>query len=553
MNKSSLDVAPLAWLAVCLLPALAQAASPPPPGFDAVGPLVRDQLLRDERLDSRQMEESAPVVEREDEEPAAAEDGPSFVLKSVRFTPSGYLSETQLRAVVEPYLDTSVTFTDLSRMVEQVNDLYRKMGVYTALALLPKQKVEDGVVLVRLVEGRLGKLLIEQNAYTGTDYIRGWISQQDHEKTVDVLDLEGDILAYNRVNDQRLRAELRAGTAFGLTDIVVIAEEPKRDSVQAFVDNYGYESNGQWELGVLYRRQQAFIDGDRAIVYVQGSEGTLSASLGYNAPIDNSRWRVGATATFTQTKVVDGPSEPFDIEGESNRLALEASWLALSRQRYWVNGLFSLSTASSDTTIAGADLSQFVVDTLGAGVQFNWMGDVWQVNARQFVNLADSQDQLAGKGGAADLSAEYLLYPGDLTVIARQGRGGFYALTQAGWQQSGDEALAGTVAWTAGGPTSVRGYPSGAVTGDTGYYMQLEQHYNGWTLGGNSTDFYLFYDIGQADTGTTSQSLSATGVGASLGLGRRFSLDLSVALPLEDDVLPDQDDTQFWLRLSGQF
>lgn len=552
MNKSSLDVVRLAWLALCLLPALAQAA-PPPSGFDAVGPVVRELLLRDERLESREMEEQAPVLEQQQEEPAAAGDGPSFVLKSVRFTPSDYLGEEQLRAVVEPYLETSVTFVDLSRMVDQVNALYRNIGVYTALALLPKQKVENGVVLVRLVEGKLGKLLVEQNAYTGTDYIRSWISQQDHDKTVDVHDLEGDILTYNRVNDQRLRAELRAGTAFGLTDIVVIAEEPKRNSVQAFIDNYGYESNGQWELGVLYRRQQAFNDGDRAIVYAQASEGTLSASLGYNTPIDNSRWRVGATATFTRTSVVDGPSEPFDIEGESNRLALEASWLALSRQRYWMNGLFSLSTASSDTTIAGADLSQFVVDTVSAGVQFNWMGDVWQVNARQLINLADSQDQLAGVGGAADLSDEYLLFPGDLTVIAKQGKGGFYALMQAGWQQSGDEALAGTVAWTVGGPTSVRGYQSGAVTGDTGYYLQLEQHYNAWVVGGNSTDFYLFYDIGQADSPSASQSLSATGLGASLGLGRGFSLDLSAALPLEDDVLPDQADTQFWLRLSGRF
>ena len=46
----------------------------------------------------------------------------------------------------------------------------------------------------------------------------------------------------NRVNNQLLQAELRAGEAFGLTNIVIKVQEQKRDKLEVSVDNYSFES-----------------------------------------------------------------------------------------------------------------------------------------------------------------------------------------------------------------------------------------------------------------------------------------------------------------------
>ena len=70
----------------------------------------------------------------------------------------------------------SVTVEDLNQMVEEINELYHAKNVVTAKAILPAQTVTDGVVRVRLVEGRIGRFFVEGNkkAVAGyfTDRIR---------------------------------------------------------------------------------------------------------------------------------------------------------------------------------------------------------------------------------------------------------------------------------------------------------------------------------------------------------------------------------------------
>lgn len=528
---------------------LAHAATPPA-GYDPAGQQMRDLQQREQRLQQRKQQEeilqedkAAEEKKQQAEQEAAA--GPSFVLKSVRFTPSDYLTHDQLRSVVLPHLDKPATFSSLQRLIGEINALYQANGVYTAVAILPQQKVENGVVLVNLVEGKLGKLAIEQNQYTEEAFIRDWIGQKDFSKNVDVNALERDILVYNRVNDQRLAAELRAGESFGLTDIVISVEEQPRDSLQVFIDNYGYKSNGREEIGAMYRRQQLFTSGDRAILYGQASEGTLSLSASYNAPINDSRWRLGGSASYTLTEVVHGDFKDADVEGESNRVSIEASYLALSRTAYWMNGLLSASHANSSSTVAGFDISKFANNSISGGGQFNYLGSIWQLNLRQRVEYVETNDKLL------DNNETYVLFPGDFTTILRQGNTAFYFLATGGWQLTSDEALPGSISWSLGGASTVRSYENGIITGDKGFYSQLEQHYNGWSPFGQSVDFYIFYDYGEAQALTPKQKAHGLGLGVSTGLWKRFSLDMSIATPLKD-VVPDQSDVVFYARLSCQ-
>ena len=87
---------------------------------------------------------------QQDETQAA---GPTFELMSVRFTESDYLSREQLLDIISPWLGQNVTFADLQKLVDAVNKRYRVEGVYTATAVLPPQRIEGGLVLIRLIEG----------------------------------------------------------------------------------------------------------------------------------------------------------------------------------------------------------------------------------------------------------------------------------------------------------------------------------------------------------------------------------------------------------------
>lgn len=509
----------------------------------------RQLQLDKQRLQDRQTTPVTPPLVDDSQAGDASEQeaaqGPTFELVSVRFTPSEYLTHDQLATVIQPWLGQQVGFVDLETIIAQVNVLYRQQGVFTATAILPKQRIENGVVLVRLVEGTLGELKVEDNQYTNSDYVRGWIRHQDSEKTVDVGELESDIQLYNRVNDQRLQAELRAGESFGLTDIVVRMQEPARSEVLVALDNYGYETTGEEELSALYRRQRLFTDGDRGLVYAQVSEGTRALSTSYNRPVGKQGWRVGASASYTHTDVVEGDFSITDIQGQSVRVGLEASDLFWSRQKYWITWLLGASHVDSQTDIASARLSKNLIDTVQTGLQVNWLGTRWQMTWREMISFVKVDDKQLASGDDS-----LTLHEGSLTTLYQFGRG-FYALLQGGWQLTNSKAVPGSVAYSLGGVYTSRGYKPGVISGDRGEYGQLEFHYNGFRPHGQQLDLFTFYDAGEVKNTSGVQRLQSAGVGLGATFAKKWSLDVSAGRSMVV-VLPDQDKWTYYARLACQ-
>lgn len=507
----------------------------------------REQRLRTERFRERENTTRASVID-EVEVLGSQDDlkGPTFDLRSVRFTRSELLSQEILREIVTPYLGQPTAHADLLKIVEAVNRQYREMGVYTAVAVLPQQEIKEGVVVIRLIEGKLGEIRFEGNEYTSDEFLARWMAGHRGQETVDMAALQADILEFNRVHDERIRAELRRGESFGLTDIVMTVQEPERGYFQAFADNYGFESSGAEELGLMYRRQHLLSDGDRSIAYLAASKGTRSASLSYNAPLGSSRWRLGGSGSVTRTDLTEGDFEISDVQGDSHRVGLETSWLAWSGERLWLSLLGGAGYTRSNTEVAGVTISDDVVQQLQLGAALNWIGGQWQVSGRQMVSAMDVEDQ--SDVGGAEQRAREMLYSGSLTGYYRYRGTGVYGLAQANWQYTDGENLPGSLSFALGGPTSVRGYNSSEVSGDRGWYGQLELHYDGWSWLNTGFDLYTFYDYGHVKSLNPQETLAAAGLGLNLQ-GRRWNLAMTFADALEVAV-PEQEGQMVYARYS---
>ncbi|WP_160154553.1 ShlB/FhaC/HecB family hemolysin secretion/activation protein [Microbulbifer sp. ALW1] len=484
-------------------------------------------------------------------------EGPVFELRSVRFSPSELLSEQQLRDIVTPYLGQQVAHSQLMEIVEAVNRSYREQGVYTAVAVLPQQEVQEGVVVIRLIEGRLGAIRFEGNEYTSEAFLARWMEAHRGQETVDMPRLQADILEFNRVNDERIRAELRRGESFGLTDIVVTVQEPERGFFQAFTDNYGYESSGREELGFMYRHQHLLSDGDRSIAYLSGSEGAQSLSLSYNRPLGGSRWRVGGSGSLTRTDLTEGDFATSNVAGDSYRVGLESSWLAWSGEQLWISALGAAGYTRSTTEIAGVVFSDDAITQAQLGVSLNWVGRQWQLSGRQMVSLTDFDDK--SDVATARQATRETLFNGGLTGYFRYRDSGLYGLFLSQWQYSDGQQLPGSLSFALGGPTSIRGYLPSAVSGDRGWYGQLEVHYDAWRPWGVAVEPYLFYDYGEAsslDPGDTAGGklqtpLAAAGLGLSVA-GSNWGVTLSAA-EAKKEATPNQDGHVFYARMNIRY
>ncbi|WP_460805761.1 ShlB/FhaC/HecB family hemolysin secretion/activation protein [Microbulbifer agarilyticus] len=486
-------------------------------------------------------------------------EGPVFELRSVRFSPSELLTEQQLRDIVLPYLGQQVAHSQLMEIVESINRTYRESGVYTAVAVLPQQEVKEGVVSIRLIEGKLGEIRFEGNEYTSDAFFSEWMGEHQGQETVDMPQLQADILEFNRLHDERIRAELRRGESFGLTDIVVTVQEPERGFFQTFADNYGYESSGRESLGFMYRRQHVLSGGDRAIAYLSGSEGAQSLSLSYNRPLPGTLWRVGGSVSLTRTDLTEGDFAFSDVQGDSHRLGLESSWLAWSGERLWVNVLGAASYTRSTTDIVDVVISDDAILQGQVGASMNWVGRNWQLTARQMLAYTDFDDKSDQE--TARQATQETLYNGALTGYVRAGTTGFYGILLSSWQHSNDAQLPGSLSFSLGGPTSIRGYLPSAVSGDRGWYGQAELHYDGWQPWGVTVEPYLFFDYGEAkslDRGADGTEkinvetpLGAGGVGLALS-GTFWSLSMSYAEPTKA-ATPEQDSAVFYARMSVRY
>ena len=519
-------------------PAFAQIAIPP---ISDPGALQQQRIDEAERL--RQLEQiERPIVRDPLSEPAAPAaierpeaDGPRFALREVRFSPSEILTAETLRALAAQYEGRTVAIGELLELVERVNAAYRAQRVVTAQAVLPPQEVADGIVVIRLVEGRLGTLTIDGNTTTRDGFIRSRIGLRPGE-LVDLPSLEHDLIRFNRYHDVQLRGSLKPGTVFATSDLEILAEEPRRHDLRVSLDNAGGESTGRWRLGVVYLNRSMFGFRDELSLATTQAIGQKSYSIGYGIPVNTSGGRLSIAHYRDDIRVKRGPLSSLDLTGESSgtvlslrqplhatdTLRLDVTAGAKRRTTTnWISGVFLQRTRTTDANIA--------LDLQWADTRGIWLASYGLVSGR--ADGLDRDRYRLGRGSVRrfqNLSEDWSL------------RGG------VSFQHARDKLLPSSEQMLIGGEYSVRGYPVGTYAGDSGITLNLELHHpmRDFQIGASSRPVsasgFFFVDHGRvkpfrAPGGTLPavEKLTGIGWGMNAAIGQNITARLTLARGLD--------------------
>ena len=168
-------VKPMLILAAALsaAPALAQTL----PSAANPGALQQRRIDEEERrrqLEQLERREITDPVRREAAPPPAAPpagEAVRFTVREIRFTESAILPAEALAELAGPYTGREVSLAELRELTARIDAAYRERRVVTARAVIPPQDVSDGVVDIRLVEGRVGEIAVEGNASTDAEFI----------------------------------------------------------------------------------------------------------------------------------------------------------------------------------------------------------------------------------------------------------------------------------------------------------------------------------------------------------------------------------------------
>lgn len=466
------------------------------------------------------------VVGGEREKPGILKPGgPKFRLNKIEFDPSKFITPEELDEIAKKYVGKDADISTLQQAIADINAIYAERGIVTGIATLPEQDAKGGVVKIKLTEGRLEHTNITGNQQTRQSYILDRVKEPEGE-ILDVPKLNRDVLWFNRTNDVQVKALLQPGSSFGLTDLNFAVIEPPVDTLQLFVDNQGVQNTGRQEGGIFYKRHGLFGVDDRLTFYGVRADGNLNGNVAYNIPINIWGGRVGVSYTQGDIKIVQGPFVALDVTGRSTQAAVNFS------QPVWVTQNWMLLLNAAETE--GNTVSRFSTvattndhyDKSTGGFALTNYGNTYSFTVSPAMNYVEWHDHILFG------NRTFNTYTGTAVGTAA-GPANFSANLLASWQYSPTHLLPGDQIFSIGGPTTVRGYPTNAVAGDSGYYVNAELHYN-WSSIVKGLDTYLFTDWGAVfSTNPGIVELSSVGGGFSWTFAPSITLEASYATPLK--------------------
>ena len=526
-------------------------------------------------------------IPRAAERPISADDGPRVQVQSFNLDIDAALQAAlrpalvaEMRSLVETRRQSNqpaegFTIGQMEEVAAAVRDFLRSHDFIVAYAYLPTQQVQDGQVTIGVLSGSLGAVAVEGNRMLSSERLQrpfGVLLGQPLQKK----SLEKAILSVRDYPGVAPSAVLSPGTEVGTTNLTLRVLE-RRAAYAVMVDNYGTEETGDGRARIKADWNNPLGRGDRLTFNVlqtfSPAEGTFGG-VAYESPIGGRGLFVGALydentfditsnglqvggdsrtmGLFARQSVIRGRELNFDV-----RLALEVKEAAFD-----IEGLEN----QDDLSVVSLGFDLEAVDRIGA-LGVNSLAFEYHRGIADFLGSMDE----AGVGEDGKLS----------TRIATSGRAGAdfdkYTLRYQRLQQLNlanslilraygqytKDVLTSLEQMAAGGPYSVRAYPTAEFLVDKGVFGSAEYVLNvsslldiipeSWDL--NVSAFYD-YSEGRVIDALSSErdtvKLGGYGVGAQYefrwGNGNGVMLRAEVAKPHTNAEPSNGRDPQYWLR-----
>ena len=440
----------------------------------------------------------------------------SFEVKEIRVTPSKLLSTEEIRKAIHFKGAGPMTVTELQDMVDRLNALYQEKKILTAQAVLPPQKVEDGIVYIRLIEGRYGKTVVEGNHRIAEDTILHRIHAV-HGDLVNVDALQDDLRVYNSTNTYQLQAELVPGEEEGTSDVhLTLAEKENPLTSFLFADNAGQKESGRYRIGA-YSEYRGIGGHDASLAVAPvWTEGTWGGSIMYDTPWGHHGTRTSISYSRNLVDIIDGAFKDFDMKANSNDFAWSLTHPLQITPLSKVDTFLEIHRKWSDTSYSGMALADNETRTVKAGVSARSFDDNGLWFAMASVTGYRSDNRIRGDNNDGSYYNAYLMRRQNLP-------GERYLLYRIYGQYTAFSELPSTEQFSLGGMSSVRGFKEGLLSGDKGWYagweygFPLSPDHQTWR-GSIFLDHGVSYNNFSA-AGTQKDFLTSTGLGIEYAKG----------------------------------
>jgi hemolysin activation/secretion protein len=416
-------------------------------------------------------------------------EGMRLEIKGFRIVGLTVADPAEFASDLESFIGTEKRFQDLLDAAAAIKRNLAGLGFFLADVVVPEQKIADGIVELRVLEGRLGKVRLEVDpaARIDRDLLQSYIGSLEEGGLIRTADVERALFQIHDLRGIVATSSFAPGAVTGTADLTIRVAAAKK-----FDGNFDFDANGSIYTGL--HRAGAGIDanglfGRGEIISVRASnaiDGNLRfARASILIPIGPWGTKIGGAISDLNYRLGTPSFEALKVNGAAYVTSLTAihpfirsrntnlMLIAQSDKREF----YDISLASGDENRKASDVNSLALsgdfrDRLGGG-GINVFNIAYTLGDLKFgIAAKELADQ-----GAGGRKLKGLFGKTNLTLSRLQAIDERLALYASYSQQFTNKNLDPSEKFSLGGPNAVRAYPQGEGAGDEGYFGQIELRY----------------------------------------------------------------------------
>ena len=466
---------------------------------------------------------------------------PRVAVRKFRISGNTAVSDAELAKIAAPYENRPITSTDLEELRRQLTLYYVNHGYVNSGAVIPDQSISDGMIEIRIVEGRLTAIDVEGTQHFRKRYFSDRIALYAGPPLNLVNLQEGLQILLRDPLVSGINAELAPGTRPGEAVLKARVAEAPRYDLGVTLDNKLSPSLGKEALALFGEARNLVGYGD----VVGGSFGLAEGipydvKLRYRTPLNARDTAAAVYYEKAKSKVVEDPFSELDITSTVETIGAQVSHPVYRRANDQLSLAAALEKRESQTTLLGEPFSfspgvengKAVVSVLRLVQDFLHRGRDQVLAARSTFSFGLSAFGSTVHSDEPD--SRYRTWLGQVQFVQRLAERGDQLHVRFNFQLANDSLLP-LEQFSVGGLDSVRGFRTNQLVRDEGYTASLEYRRplfanpSGW----RNLQAALFVDRGwaknKAEPNPSPSGLTGVGAGLVWSPSPRYFAEMYVA------------------------
>ena len=522
-----------------------------------------------------------PKVQKPIEQKKPVDGEQTVQIKNFLFSGNKLLTEQELQSVVAKWKNRTLTFDDLQNVIADIQEYYSSKNRIVK-ALLPEQEIKDGIVSIKIVEGVLGDVVVEQKSQKprmAAETVKKYFKGEKDSVYIDTKDLQRKIFILNDLAGVNAIGTYEQGKKEGESNFKVTVEDTPFFKGELAAANFGSKSTGSNQAIANVSFNNISGIGDLFSVNGIKSSGSDYVQGSYAVPILYDGLKLALNASKLDYQTLSSFSSTNQSKGDAKTYSANFTYPVYRTDRASVNAKVGYETKDylNTNVLTAATISDYKIDNMIAGLNgFLYNNDQSSISYNANVTFGRLKINDAAQETSDNTSAktkgsfEKLAFNISRNQTLPDLKNTNWLISVDG--QTANKNLNSSEQMSLGGPYAVRAYPTGQGSGSQGVILKTELQYpydKNFTFGpfldvGFIKQYINTYTDWQGNTRAKNDySLAATGITGTYKYNE-FNVNGTLAYRIGDNPLRtstgeqlnadnDYKRVQAWIRASYNF